>query len=70
MSNPFKTVYVYTGDRFSVEKDTYSAEALVGEVTWDEGGVLVRRADRDGAQRFQVPWSAVKYITWREEYEG
>jgi hypothetical protein len=68
MMSQVKAVHVYTGDRFSVQTETSPTECLVGLTTWDEGGVKVRiRLEAGGIQVFQVPWSSIKYITWREE---
>jgi len=70
---PEMTVWVYTGSPQAPMGNTdnwsWDAEPLPPseEVKWDEGGVSVRKEDGSGAQRWQVPWSSVKYITWREE---
>ena len=63
----FKTVHIYTGDRWTQEDQNWPTELVLGEVQWDEGGVRIRREDSVGAQVWQVPWSAVKYVTWRED---
>ncbi len=60
------TVHVYTGDKYHPEMQTWPVEPIEGEVTWDEGGVRVRRPNKEGLQIFQIPWTSLKYITWRQ----